>query len=138
MSSFSLRRFGFRALATGVFSVSLATLAAAGQRPPAASKDQKPDPAVVAAAAAQQQEIQALLKTADTAMSGQAAPADFPIQLQNDFLKAQGNRVWVPITLTIDPAKVAGPALSLYVRVVPRGMTTPPAPPAPPASNDKN
>jgi hypothetical protein len=139
-SSLSLGRIGVRVFAAGVFSVGLATLAGADQRPAPASKDLKPDPAVAAAAAAQQQEIQALLKTADTAMSGQVAPADFPIQLQNDFLKAQGNRVWVPITLTIDPAKVAGPALSLYVRVVPRGMTTPPAPPAPPAaaSNDKN
>ena len=32
----------------------------------------------------------------------------FPIQFQNDFLKAQGARVWVPLTLTIDPAKAAG------------------------------
>jgi len=138
MSSFSLRKFGISVVAAGVFSMALATTAGADQRPPVPAKDQKPDPAAVAAAAAQQQEIQSLVRTADSAMSGQAAPADFPIQLQNDFLKAQGNRVWVPMTLTIDPAKVAGPGMSIYVRVVPRGMTAPPAPPLAVVPNDKN
>ena len=135
MPSFSLRRFGVRVLTAGVFSLCCVTLAAADQRP-APAKDQKPDPAAQAQAAAQNQEIQALIRTADNAMSGQPAPADFPIQFQNDFLKAQDKRVWVPITLTMDPAKVAGPALALYLRVVPRGMTAPPAPA--PVATDKN
>jgi hypothetical protein len=138
MSSSSLRRFGVSVAAAGVFSATLATLAGAGQRPPVPAKDQKPDPAAVAATAAQQQEIQSLVRTADAAMSGQAAPAEFPIQLQNDFLKAQGNRVWVPLTLTIDPAKVAGPGMAIYLRVVPRGMTAPPAPALAVVANDKN
>jgi len=105
-------------------------------QPRPASKDQKPDPAAQAQAMAQQQEIQNLVRVADGAMSGQQAPADFPIQFQNDFLKAQGTRVWVPITLTIDPAKLTSSAgaMTLYLRVVPRGTTAPPAPPAP----DKN
>lgn len=95
------------------------------------SKDQKPDPAAAAQAQAQQQEIQSLVRAADAAMAGQAPPpSDFPVQFQNDFLKAQGSRVWVPLTLTIDPAKVPSGALTLYLRVVPRGMTAPP-PPAP-------
>src|SRR5690349_5089677 len=115
-----------RALVTGVLSVACGTLVLAQRPPQAAGKDQKPDPDALAQAAAQQQEIQALLKTADGAMTGQA-PNDFPIQFRNDFLKAQGNRVWVPITLSLDPAKV-GPALTLYLRVTPRGMTAPPAP----------
>jgi hypothetical protein len=132
MASLSLRRFGVRVLAAGVFAVTCVTPAAADQRP-TPSKDQKPDPAAQAQAAAQNQEIQALIRTADAAMSGQPAPADFPIQFQNDFLKAQDKRVWVPITLTMDPAKVAGPAVALYLRVVPRGMTAPP-PPAPVAA----
>jgi hypothetical protein len=90
--------------------------------------DQKPDPAAQAQALAQQQEIQTLVRLADAAMSGQPAPSDFPIQFQNDFLKAQGSRVWVPIILTLDPAKVSSSGLTLYLRVVPRGMTAPPAP----------
>jgi hypothetical protein len=101
---------------------------ALGQSRQAPKADQKPDSAAgQAQAQAQQQEIQTLVRVADSAMSGQPAPSDFPIQFQNDFLKAQGNRVWVPITLTLDPAKLSSPALTLYLRVVPRGTTAPPA-----------
>src|SRR5215204_2935407 len=126
-----------RVLAAGVLSVTCGALVLAAQRPAApAGKDQKPDPSAQAQAAAQQQEVQALVRTADAAMSGQPAPADFPIQFQHDFLKALGNRVWVPITLTMDPAKVTGAGMSLYLRVVPRGMTSPPGPA--PAAADRN
>ena len=89
---------------------------------------------------AQAQEAQGLVRIADAAMTGQQSPADFPIQFQNDFLKAQGGRVWVPMTLTIDPSKLSNPAgepLALYLRVTPRGMTTPPAAPTA-AANDKD
>jgi hypothetical protein len=112
-------------------------VAAPAQRP-APKADQKPDPAAQAQAMAQQQEIQSLVRIADAAMGGQQAPAEFPIQFQNDFLRAQGTRVWVPITLTVDPAKLSSGALTLYLRVVPRGMTAPPAPTAPAAAPDKN
>src|SRR3954468_6922580 len=96
------------------------------QKPPKA--DPKADAAASAQAAAQaqaqQQEIQGLVRAADAAMTGQAPPpSDFPVQFQADFLKALGTRVWVPLTLTIDPAKVPSGALTLYLRVVPRGMT---------------
>ncbi|HEX9368305.1 MAG TPA: hypothetical protein VF921_16865 [Vicinamibacterales bacterium] len=120
------------------------TLASA-QRP-AFKADQKPDPVAAAAAQAkaqaEQQEIQAMVHVADAAMSGQPAPSDFPIQFQNDFLKAQGSRVWVPIILTLDPAKTPSGALTLYLRVTPRGMTAPPVVAAPasdkPDKPDKN
>jgi hypothetical protein len=117
-----------------------AALPASAQRP-AAKADQKPDPAAAAAAQAkiqaEAQEIQTLVRVADAAMSGQPAPTDFPIQFQNDFLKAQGSRVWVPIILTLDPAKTPSGPFMLYLRVTPRGMTAPPAAPAP-AAPDKN
>jgi len=137
----TLRGFGrfemMRVLAAGVLSATCGTLVLAQQKPPA--KDPKADAASQAAAQAQQQEIQNLVRVADGAMSGQQGPADFPIQFQNDFLRAQGNRVWVPITLTIDPAKLSTSALTIYLRVVPRGMTAPPAPAAPAAAaNDKD
>jgi hypothetical protein len=107
---------------------------------PAAKADQKPDPAAGAPSApqaqAEQQEIQSLVRVADSAMSGQTGPSDFPIQYQNDFLKAQGSRVWVPIILTLDPAKTPSGALTLYLRVTPRGMTAP-APPPPAAAPEK-
>jgi hypothetical protein len=114
-----------RTLAAGLFVWTCAVPLAAQPRP-APKGDQKPDPA----AQAQQQEIQALVRVADAAMSGQQAPSEFPILFQNDFLKAQGTRVWVPITLTLDPAKLTSSALTLYLRVVPRGTTAPPAAPA--------
>ena len=43
-------------------------------------------------------------------MAAARRPPTIPIQFQNDFLKAQAGRVWVPLTLTIDPAKVDRPA----------------------------
>jgi hypothetical protein len=102
--------------------------------------DQKPDQKQAdAAAQAQSQEIQSLVRLADAAMTGQQVPSDFPIQFQNDFLKAQASRVWVPMTLTVDPAKLPGGPLTLYVRVAPRGMTAPPAAPAAdPKKSDKD
>jgi hypothetical protein len=106
-----------------------------------AKGDQKPaDAASQAQAQAQQQEIQNLVRIADAAMSGQPAPTDFPVQFQNDFLKAQGSRVWVPVTLTLDPSKMSSPApaLTVYLRVVPRGMTAPPPPAAEPAKDAKD
>jgi hypothetical protein len=118
----------------GLMFIGTGAMPALGQARQAPKGDQKPDAAGQAQAVAQQQEIQALVRTADAAMSGQPAPSDFPIQFQNDFLKAQGNRVWVPITLTLDPGKVASGPLTLYMRVVQRGTTAPPAPAAP----DKN
>lgn len=134
---FSLRRSGSgRALpslsALLVMLVAFWTPELSAQKP--AKGDQKADAAGQAQAQAQQQEIQNLVRIADAAMSGQPAPSDFPIQFQNDFLKAQGSRVWVPVTLTLDPSKLSSPspALTLYLRVVPRGMTAPPPPAEPP------
>jgi len=133
-----------RLVGAGVLSVACGTLVFA-QKPPAKG-DQKPDPAA-AAQQAQNQEIEAVVHAADAAMSGQPPTADFPIQIQSDFLKAQAGRVWVPLTLTLDPAKAASGPIALYLRVTPRGMTAPPAAPAPePAAtardnkkkNDKN
>ena len=126
-----------RVAAVGVIFAVCGTLAQAQQKP---APNQKPDATAQAQAMAQQQEVQNLVRLADTAMSGQQAPAEFPIQFQNDFLRAQGSRVWVPIVLTIDPAKLTSPSLGLYLRVVPRGMTAPPAAPAaaPIAANAKD
>lgn len=102
-------------------------------------KGQKPDAAAMAQAQADMQERQAVSQLADAAMAGQTPPSDFPIQFENDFLRAQKGRVWVPFTLMIDPARLSAPAgqpAALYVRVTPRGMTAPPAPP-PDTEKDK-
>jgi hypothetical protein len=133
----SPRVFGLmRTLTTAALALTCGAIVSAQRPAPPAA--QKSDPSASAQAQAEQQEIQSLLRIADAAMTGQAAPADFPIQFQHDFLKAQGSRVWVPITLTLDPAKLSTGALTLYLRVAPRGMTAPPAPPpAADTSKDK-
>jgi hypothetical protein len=137
----SLPGFGFtRAVTAAAVAIVLVCATPVGAQKSPVKADQKPaiDPAAQAQSAAQQQEIQTLVRVADAAMSGQPAPSDFPIQFQNDFLKAQGSRVWVPIILTLDPAKTPSGALTVYLRVTPRGMTAPPPPGAAPAPADKN
>jgi hypothetical protein len=89
---------------------------------------------------AQVEQMQSLVRLTDAAMTGQPAPSDFPIQFQNDFIRAQGSRVWVPITLTIDPSRLSNPAgtpMTIYLRVAPRGMTAPPPLPEQKDSKDK-
>ena len=133
----SSRGFWFaRLIVAGALSVTGATLVYA-QRP-APKGDPKADAAAAAAQqAAQNQEIQTVYHMADGAMAGQV-PADFPIQLQTDFLKAQAGRVWVPLTLTLDPAKTAPGPLTVYLRVTPRGMTVPAPAPGPPPEPSKD
>lgn len=103
--------------------VAFSSVIAAAQRPDRKGEQKSEQAALLA----QQRMQQAVVRAADAAMAGQPAPSDFPIHFQNDFLKAQGTAVWVPFTLTMDPAKISGPA-AVYVRVTPRGMTAPPAP----------
>jgi hypothetical protein len=119
---------------TGALVVMCGTLVFA-QRPP--KGDQKPDAAAAAQQQAQNQEIETVLHAADAAMAAAPAASDLPIQLQTDFLKAQANRVWVPLTITLDGSKLAGGAITLYLRVTPRGMTAP-APPAADAASGKD
>src|SRR5262245_64950117 len=123
----SLSRRGLSGRVLGlVVTLSLGMPAFAGGRQDQSkpASDKKPDAAAPSPADAQ--EIQGLVRVADAAMTGQQAPADFPIEFQNDFLKAQGARVWVPMTLTIDPSKLSNPTgepIGLYLGVGPRGMT---------------
>ncbi len=120
----------------GTFVAALAVIALVTSVTTAAAqekKDKKAEAAAQAQAQAQAQEVQALVRLTDSVMGGQAAPSDFAMQFQNDFIKAQAGRVWLPVTLTIDPSKLtnaAGEPATLYVRVTPRGMTAPPAPQA--------
>src|SRR5215831_1651722 len=117
---------------------------ALAQKPDKDKKDQKPDAAASAQQQAQNQEITTVLQAADTAMTTPPATTDIPMTIASDFLKAQAGRVWVPLTLTIDPAKVQPGPLTLYVRVTPKGMAAPAPPAAEPAKdakskkNDKN
>src|SRR6478672_1525347 len=112
-----------------------ALLVSSGVLALAQKKDQKP-------------EIETVIHAADAAMAAAPAANDIPVQIQSDFLKAQAGRVWIPLTLTIDAAKLQPGPLTLYLRVTPRGMTAPAPPAAEPAAakdakkktdkNDKN
>lgn len=118
-----------------------APIAAYADRPAGQAPQNAQAKAPDAAMQAQVEQMQSLVRLTDSAMMGQSAPSDFPIQFQNDFIRAQGTRVWVPMTLTIDPAKLSAPSggpMTIYLRVAPRGMTAPPPPPPAPAeSKDK-
>lgn len=59
----------------------------------------------------------------------QPAPAEVPLAFSNHFLKAQGQQIFVPFTVQIEPGKI-GASVAGYLRVAPKGATglTPPAP----------
>jgi hypothetical protein len=85
---------------------------------------------------AQQRDIQALVKAVEAAAAGQPAPADFPIQFQNDFLKAQDGMIYIPFTLTLDPSKLPPQPITMYIRAMSRGGAAAPAP-APAKKDEK-
>jgi len=71
---------------------------------------------------AQKKETLNLVKVVDDVAAGQPAPDDLSIAwAREDILKAQGNKEYVPFTVTIDPAKVAGGTVAFYWRVVTKG-----------------
>ena len=77
----------------------------------------------------EKKEVQELVKLVDSTMAGQPAPADFTVDWHNNFMKATEGKTYVPFTLTIDATKLAAnPAMSMYLRVVPKAAATAPAP----------
>jgi hypothetical protein len=82
---------------------------------------------------AQKKDTAAVEKLAEQMMAGKAQPTDELglAWVHEDFLKAQDNLEYVPFTVSVDPAKVAKPTLTLYWRVVDA------APAADAANNDK-
>ena len=82
---------------------------------------------------AEKKEIQTVLKIVDGVVAGQPAPNDLSLAwVREDLLKAQGNKQYIPFTVTIDPSKVTGGKVSMYWRVM---STDAPAPAA--ASTDQ-
>src|SRR5947208_16089405 len=68
---------------------------------------------------AEKKEIQVVQKLVDDAAAGQAAPNDVGLAwAHEDLLKAQGNKQYLPFSVTIDPAKVTGGKLTFYCRAV--------------------
>lgn len=87
---------------------------------------------------AQRMEAQALVALTDAAMSGQAAGGQLNWTWENNFLKAQDGKTYVPFTIQFDPSVTGPMPATLYVRVVTAGSNTP-IPPAPaPAEKGRN
>jgi hypothetical protein len=89
---------------------------------------------------AQKKEIQNVVKLVDDVAAGQPAPNDLTLAWgREDFLKAQGNKEYVPFTVAIDPSKVSGGTVAFYWRVVAKGAAAAAPTPAPaPGKNEKN
>jgi hypothetical protein len=89
-----------------------------------AQKDKKQDEA-------QKKEIQNIVKIVDDLAAGQPAPNDLTVAwLRDDQLKAQGNKEYVPFTVTIDPSKVSGGTVAFYWRVIAKTAMAAPEPAA--------
>ena len=58
---------------------------------------------------AQKKEIQDIVRFVDGVTAGQPAPNDLGLAwVHEDFLKATGNKEYIPFTVTYDPSKVTG------------------------------
>jgi hypothetical protein len=81
---------------------------------------------------AQKKEIQNIVKIVDGVAAGQPAPNDLSLTwVHDDMLKAQGNKEYVPFTISIDPSSVSG-TVALYWRVVAKDAAAAPPPAAAP------
>src|SRR5262245_10105365 len=86
---------------------------------------------------AQKKEIQNIVKIVDDASAGQSAANDLSLTwLREDILKAQGNKEYVPFTVSVDPSKVTGDKVAFYWRVVAKGGSAPAPEAAPAAKKD--
>jgi len=76
----------------------------------------------------QKKETLDIVKLADAAAAGQPLTNDLGLAWgHEDYLKATGNKEYVPFTLTYDPAKISSPNISLYWRVVAKDAAAPAA-----------
>jgi hypothetical protein len=116
--------------------VALAVLAssmllfAQGATPPNKDEKKKSD--------AQNKEIQNIVKIVDGIAAGQPAPNDLSLTwVREDVLKAQGNKEYVPFTISIDASKVSGGTVAFYWRVVNKNAAPPAAAPADAKKDEK-
>src|SRR5258708_38773306 len=113
------RRRVFPLLALMVLASSMLLLAQA--TPPSKDEKKKSD--------AQNKEIQNIVKIVDGIAAGQPAPNDLSLTwVREDVLKAQGNKEYVPFTITIDASKVSGGTVAFYWRVVSKNAAPAAAP----------
>src|SRR3954453_4500997 len=80
---------------------------------------------------AQKREIQSIVKSVDDLTAGQPAANDLSLTcLREDVLKAQGNKEYVPFTVSVDPSKVTGDKIAFYWRGVAKNGAPAPDPAA--------
>ena len=116
----------FPVFALVVLASSIAVLA---QAPPTKDDKKKTD--------AQNKEIQNIVKMVDGIAAGQPAPNDLALTwVREDVLKAQGNKEYVPFTVTVDTSKLSGNNVAFYWRVVNKNAAA--AAPAAPADAKKD
>jgi hypothetical protein len=88
---------------------------------------------------AQKKEIQDIVRIVDGVAAGQPSPNDLGLTwVHEDFLKATGNKEYIPFTVTYDATKVTGPNVSLYWRVVAKDAPGTAAVTLPAAKDDKD
>ena len=121
------RRRLFPVLGFVVLASSIAVLA---QAPPSKDEKKKTD--------AQNKEIQNIVKMVDGIAAGQPAPNDLALTwVREDVLKAQGNKEYVPFTVTVDTSKLSGNNVAFYWRVVNKNAAAAAAAPADAKKDDK-
>jgi hypothetical protein len=77
---------------------------------------------------AEKKELQAIVKLVDAVVAGQPAPNDLTLAwVSSDFLKASGNKQYVPFTVAIDSSKASASQVAVYWRVVPKAAPVDPA-----------
>src|SRR5215475_8700100 len=75
---------------------------------------------------AEKKEIQTVQKMVDDAAGGQSAPNEVGLTwVHEDLLKAQGNKQYLPFSVSIDPTKISGNKLTFYWRVVSKDAPPP-------------
>jgi hypothetical protein len=87
---------------------------------------------------AQRADTQALVALVDEAAAGKTPATSLPITWEHeDFIKAQGDKTYVPFTVAVQPGALTSTKVAVYLRVVKHGEAAPTAPP-PPAKSDKD
>jgi hypothetical protein len=111
------RAFAAASAAVLIFSASLLAQQAAPQQQPQRKLSD-----------AEKKEIQTVLKIVDDVAAGQPAPNDLNLAwAREDLLKAQGNKQYLPFSVTFDASKVNGGKVAMYWRVVEKEGAAPPA-----------
>ena len=84
---------------------------------------------------AQKKDTKAAVDAADAAMTGQPGANDLSAAwVREDFLKALGNKEYVPFTVSLDTSKLTSPTVAFYWRVV--AKSAPEAAPPPGQKKD--